>query len=91
MRLNKQKEFELERYTQSPQFRAKKVKEVSEKRLAESEKEKEMRQEQDKEFHRQKRSAESEQEKEMRLNKQKKYDDKRYTHSTEFRTKKFRK
>merc|ERR1712033_145088 len=73
MRLNKQQEFELERYTQSPQFRAKKVKEVSEKRLAESEKEKEMRQEQDKEFHRQKCSAESEKEKERRLNKQKKY------------------
>merc|ERR1712243_455584 len=43
MRLNKQKEFDRERYTQSPQFRAKKVKEVSEKRLAETEIEKERR------------------------------------------------
>merc|ERR1712243_526419 len=43
MRVKKQKEFELERYTQSPQFRAKKVQEVREKRFAESEKEKEMR------------------------------------------------
>merc|ERR1712240_663716 len=74
MRVKKQKEFELQRYTQSPQFRAKKVQEVREKRFAESEKEKEMRQEQDKEFHREKRAAESEKEKEMRLNKQKKYE-----------------
>merc|ERR1712240_742241 len=43
MRVKKQKEFELQRYTQSPQFRAKKVQEVREKRFAESEKEKEMR------------------------------------------------
>merc|ERR1711889_8941 len=43
MRVKKQKEYELERYTQSPQFRGKKVKEVSEKRLTETEKEKEMR------------------------------------------------
>merc|ERR1712240_994478 len=88
MRVKKQKEFELERYTQSPQFRAKKVHEEREKRLAESEKEKEMRQEQDKEFHRQKRSAESEKETERRLNKQKKYDHKRFSESTEFRGKK---
>merc|ERR1712240_242010 len=50
MRVKKQKEFELERYTQSPQFRAKKVQEVREKRLAESEKEKEMRLNKQKEF-----------------------------------------
>merc|ERR1711889_20636 len=43
MRVKKEKEFELQRYTQSPQFRAKKVKEVSEKCLTETEKEKEMR------------------------------------------------
>merc|ERR1712243_119296 len=43
MRVKKQKEFELQRYTQSPQFKAKKVQEVREKRFAESEKEKEMR------------------------------------------------
>merc|ERR1711955_153409 len=50
MRVKKQKEFELERYTQSPQFRAKKVQEVREKRFAESEKEKEMRLNKQKEF-----------------------------------------
>merc|ERR1712112_275976 len=50
MRVKKQKEFELERYTQSPQFRAKKVKEVSEKRLAESEKETERRLNKQKKF-----------------------------------------
>ena len=43
MRVKKQKQFELQRYTQSPEFRAKKVQEVREKRFAESEKEKEMR------------------------------------------------
>merc|ERR1712240_830624 len=48
MRVKKQKEFELERYTQSPQFRAKKVHEVREKRLAESEKETERRLNKDK-------------------------------------------
>merc|ERR1711873_307895 len=41
MRLNKQKEFELERYTQSPQFRAKKIRYEHDKRAAENEKEKE--------------------------------------------------
>merc|ERR1712240_69540 len=50
LRVKKQKEFELERYTQSPQFRAKKVQEVREKRFAESEKEKEMRLNKQKEF-----------------------------------------
>merc|ERR1712240_822885 len=56
MRVKKQKEFELQRYTQSPQFRAKKVQEVREKRFAESEIEKEIRLTQDKEYHSQKRS-----------------------------------
>ena len=55
MRVKKQKEFELQRYTQSPQFRAKKVKEVSEKRALESEFERKRRLTQDKEYHRQKR------------------------------------
>merc|ERR1711872_749134 len=50
MRVKKQKEFELERYTQSLQFRAKKVQEVREKRFAESEKEKEMRLNKQEEF-----------------------------------------
>merc|ERR1712240_568825 len=52
MRLNKQKEFELERYTQSPQFRAKKIRYEHDKRLAETEKEKEMRLNKQKEFDR---------------------------------------
>merc|ERR1712240_690003 len=88
MRVKKQKEFELERYTQSPQFRAKKVQEVREKRCEESEIEKERRLTQDKEYHRQKRSEESEIEKERRLNNQKKYEHKRFSESTEFRAKK---
>merc|ERR1712240_946796 len=71
MRVKKQKEFELQRYTQSPQFRAKKVQEVREKRFAESEKEKEMRLNKQKEFELEKRLAESEKETERRLNKQK--------------------
>ena len=74
MRLNKQKEFELERYTQSPQFRAKKVKEVSEKRLAESEKETERRLNKQKKYEHEKRAAESEKETERRLTKQKQYE-----------------
>merc|ERR1711955_1143 len=57
MRVKKQKEFELERYTQSPQFRAKKVKEVREKRSEESEFERKRRLTQDKEYHSQKRSV----------------------------------
>merc|ERR1711962_519912 len=68
MRLNKQKEFELKRYTKSTEIRAKKVQEVREKRSAQSEIEKESRLTQDKEYHSQKRSEESEIEKERRLN-----------------------
>merc|ERR1712240_589790 len=43
MRLNKQKKYEHKRFSESTEFRAKKVKEVREKRLAESEKETEKR------------------------------------------------
>merc|ERR1712033_108032 len=50
MRVKKQKEFELQRYTQSPEFRAKKVQEVREKRSEESEIEKEMRLNKQKEY-----------------------------------------
>merc|ERR1712240_956310 len=74
MRVKKQKEFELQRYTQSPQFRAKKVQEVREKRFAESEKEKEMRLNKQKKYEHEKRLAESEKETERRLNKEKKYE-----------------
>merc|ERR1711873_331488 len=73
MRLNKQKEFELERYTQSPQFRAKKVHEVREKCLAESEKEKERRLNKQKKYDHEKRAAESEIEQERRLTQDKEY------------------
>merc|ERR1712115_490405 len=59
------------RYTQSTEFRAKKLQEVREKRSAESEIDKEMRLTQDKEYQSRKRSAESEIDKEMRLNKKK--------------------
>merc|ERR1712033_159648 len=76
MRVKKQKEFELQRYTQSPEFRAKKVQEVREKRLAESEIDKDMRVKKQKEYN-EKRSAQSEIEKEMRLNKQKEYEHER--------------
>merc|ERR1711873_238456 len=59
------------RYLVSPQnLEQKKVKEVREKRLAESEKETERRLTQDKEYHSQKRSEESEIEKERRRKKQ---------------------
>merc|ERR1711955_89363 len=61
------------RYTQSTEFRAKKVQEVREKRSAESEIDKEMRQTQDKEYHSQKRSAESDIEKERRQTQDKEY------------------
>merc|ERR1712243_435667 len=88
MRFKKQKEFELERYTQSPQFRAKKVHEVREKRLVESEKETERRLHKQKKYEHEKRLAESEKETERRLNKQKKYEHKRFSESTEFRAKK---
>merc|ERR1711955_28410 len=77
-----------ERYTQSPQFRAKKVKEVSEKHLADSEKETERRLKKQKEYDHKKLSAESEKEKEMRLNKQQEFELKRYTQSPQFRAKK---
>merc|ERR1712115_200179 len=61
------------RYTQGTEFRAKKLQEVREKRSAESEIDKEMRQTQDKEYHRQKRSAESDIDKEMRQTQDKEY------------------
>merc|ERR1712240_800849 len=76
------------RYTQATEFRAKKNQELREKRSAESEIDKEMRQTQDKEYHSQKRSAESNIEKEMRLTKDKSTKHKRYTQATEFRAKK---
>merc|ERR1712240_797534 len=72
MRL-KQKEYEHKRYTQSTEIRAKKVQEVREKRLAESEIDKDMRLKKQKEYN-EKRSAQSDIDKEMRLNKQKEYD-----------------
>merc|ERR1712240_215622 len=50
MRLIKQKQYDDKRYTQSTEFRAKKVQEVREKRLAESEKETERRLNKQKEF-----------------------------------------
>merc|ERR1712240_673369 len=84
MRLNKQKEFELERYTQSPQFRAKKIRYEHDKRLAETEKEKEMRQKRKKEFDRE-RYTQSPEFRAKKLNKQKKYEHKRFSESTEFR------
>merc|ERR1711962_734396 len=72
-RLNRQKEYEHNRYTKSRDIRAKKVQEVREKRLAESEKEKERRITQDKEYQSRKRSEESEKEKERRLTQDKEY------------------
>merc|ERR1711962_1973068 len=65
-RLNRQKEYEHNRFTKT-RGRAKKVQEVREKRLAESEKEKERRLNQQKEYEHKKRSEESEIEKERRL------------------------
>merc|ERR1712240_75725 len=59
MRLNKQKQYDDKRYTQSTEFRAKKVQEVREKRLAESEKETERRLNKQKKYEHEKRAAES--------------------------------
>merc|ERR1712236_37758 len=81
-RLNRQKEYEHNRFTKTRE-RAKKVQEVREKRLAESEKEKERRLTQDKEYQSRKRSEESEKEKERRLNKQKEYDHKKRSEESE--------
>merc|ERR1711873_218355 len=78
MRLNKQKEYDHKRYTQATEFREKKIKQLREKRSAESEIDKDMRLNKQKEYEREKRSAESEIDKDMRLNKQKEYEHKRY-------------
>merc|ERR1711962_1243780 len=71
-RLNRQKEYEHNRFTKTRE-RAKKVQEVREKRLAESEKEKERRLNYQKEYDHKKRLAESEKEKERRLTQKKEY------------------
>merc|ERR1712240_272118 len=55
MRLNKQKKYEHKRFSESTEFRAKKVKEVREKRLAESEKETEERLNKKKQYDHEKR------------------------------------
>merc|ERR1711873_369316 len=76
MRLTKDKITKHKRYTQSTEFRAKKVQEVREKRSAESEIDKDMRLNKQKEYN-EKRSAQSEIDKDMRLKKQKEYNEKR--------------
>merc|ERR1711962_1933654 len=81
-RLNRQKEYEHNRFTKTRE-RAKKVQEVREKRMAESEKEKERRLNNQKEYEHEKRLAESEKEKERRLTQDKEYQSRKRSEESE--------
>merc|ERR1711962_1611110 len=81
-RLNRQKEYEHNRFTKTRE-RAKKVQEMREKRLKESEKEKERRLTQKKEYQSRKRSEKSEKEKERRLTQDKEYQSRKRSEESE--------